>query len=445
MILLHLALDDTDSHKGGCTTYVAGRLLKYLIDNYNVVFQDYPLLIRLNPNIPWKTRGNAAVCLRFELKIQNLKTFYKRITKFFDSIVKEGLPHSDPILIALEGEIPQVFAEIYMAALRYPLNPRYIYSQVSQYCSFIHYYRSIRGIVGGVSAIGSLLLEDHTYELIAYRKRENWGKPRKINTLSVLEMDKACSSQTFNNVDPETKRVLIAPHGPDPVLFGVRGESPSAVLKSLHFIKVEEPIDSWVIFRSNQGTGVHLPTHPVPISSLQLYQSVFIRGKITQKPQIYKGGHVFFELSDHSGEIKCAAYEPTGSFREVVLKLKEEDVVSCYGGVQQDRYSNSYILNLEKLEVNYLTRKYVRRPPLCVNCGIRMTSRGLHQGYICKKCGAISYAPDVVTVKRDLEPGIYLPPPRAHRHLSKPMKRYVFDSKKWRGFNPSFDWFHFPP
>ena len=28
------------------------------------IFIDYPLLVRLNPNIPWKTRGNAAVCLR---------------------------------------------------------------------------------------------------------------------------------------------------------------------------------------------------------------------------------------------------------------------------------------------------------------------------------------------------------------------------------------------
>jgi len=27
---------------------------------------DYPYLVRLNPNIPWKTRGNGAVCIHFK-------------------------------------------------------------------------------------------------------------------------------------------------------------------------------------------------------------------------------------------------------------------------------------------------------------------------------------------------------------------------------------------
>jgi len=30
-------------------------------------FTDYPTLLRLNHNTPWKTQGNAAVCLRFHL------------------------------------------------------------------------------------------------------------------------------------------------------------------------------------------------------------------------------------------------------------------------------------------------------------------------------------------------------------------------------------------
>ena len=32
----------------------------------NIIMTDYPNLIRLNPNIPWKTRGNASLCLRFK-------------------------------------------------------------------------------------------------------------------------------------------------------------------------------------------------------------------------------------------------------------------------------------------------------------------------------------------------------------------------------------------
>ena len=62
--VMHIGLDDTDSTKGGCTTYLAALLIEEL-EKLHVEFTDYPSLIRLNPNVPWKTRGNGALCLRF--------------------------------------------------------------------------------------------------------------------------------------------------------------------------------------------------------------------------------------------------------------------------------------------------------------------------------------------------------------------------------------------
>ena len=62
--VMHIGLDDTDSTKGGCTTYLAALLIEKL-ESFDVKFIDYPALIRLNPNVPWKTRGNGALCLRF--------------------------------------------------------------------------------------------------------------------------------------------------------------------------------------------------------------------------------------------------------------------------------------------------------------------------------------------------------------------------------------------
>ena len=62
---MHIGLDDTDSTRKGCTTYVAALLVEKL-EKLNVKFLDYPNLIRLNPNVPWKTRGNGALCLRIE-------------------------------------------------------------------------------------------------------------------------------------------------------------------------------------------------------------------------------------------------------------------------------------------------------------------------------------------------------------------------------------------
>jgi tRNA(Ile2)-agmatinylcytidine synthase len=66
--ILHIGFDDTDSLKGRCTTHLAFKITDYLLREKKVDFLDYPLLIRLNPNVPWKTRGNGAVCLRVKAK-----------------------------------------------------------------------------------------------------------------------------------------------------------------------------------------------------------------------------------------------------------------------------------------------------------------------------------------------------------------------------------------
>ena len=62
-MLAHIGLDDTDTIKGGCTTYVATEIIKKTLPK--IGFLDYPRLIRLNPNIPWKTKGNAAIAISF--------------------------------------------------------------------------------------------------------------------------------------------------------------------------------------------------------------------------------------------------------------------------------------------------------------------------------------------------------------------------------------------
>src|SRR3989442_10221594 len=58
---LYLGVDDTDSLRGMCTTFLATELVRAL-RAWDLI--GYPRLVRLNPNIPWKTRGNGAICLR---------------------------------------------------------------------------------------------------------------------------------------------------------------------------------------------------------------------------------------------------------------------------------------------------------------------------------------------------------------------------------------------
>lgn len=64
-MLLHIGLDDTDSPNGMCTTYLGALLYRELSRFGEPV--DLPKLIRLNPNIPYKTRGNGAVSLTFDI------------------------------------------------------------------------------------------------------------------------------------------------------------------------------------------------------------------------------------------------------------------------------------------------------------------------------------------------------------------------------------------
>jgi tRNA(Ile2) C34 agmatinyltransferase TiaS len=61
--MLHVGIDDTDSLDGGCTTWVAWRVIEELQPDFDLIGP--PRLVRLNPDVLWKTRGNGAVALAF--------------------------------------------------------------------------------------------------------------------------------------------------------------------------------------------------------------------------------------------------------------------------------------------------------------------------------------------------------------------------------------------
>ncbi|MDF2428617.1 MAG: DNA-binding protein, partial [Nitrosopumilus sp.] len=65
--VLNVGFDDTDSLKGMCTTFLAYKIVDSL-QKQNIEFLDFPRLIRFNPNIPWKTRGNGAVSFKIKTK-----------------------------------------------------------------------------------------------------------------------------------------------------------------------------------------------------------------------------------------------------------------------------------------------------------------------------------------------------------------------------------------
>ncbi|MEM3061560.1 MAG: tRNA(Ile)(2)-agmatinylcytidine synthase, partial [Candidatus Bathyarchaeia archaeon] len=280
-------------------------------------------------------------------------------------------------------------------------------------------------LIGALGAVGEKLQDDYTFELIAYRTPENIGTKRKIDFESVVNMDAKTHPFTFNNYDPETGRMLLTPHGHDPILYGIRGESPEVLLKANELIKAYEDVERWAIFRTNQGTDAHL-TKVESISMIKPFRPVIVNAVVASYPETLKGGHVIFTISDKTGKINCAAYEPTGNFREIIKKLIAGDLVEVYGGVR--RASKKYLrtINLEKIRIVELSEGYVLKNPICPKCGKRMESAGKNQGFRCKKCKILSIDREKIKVKidRGIKEGLYLPPPRAHRHLTKPFIRY---------------------
>ncbi|MEX0764417.1 MAG: DNA-binding protein, partial [Nitrosopumilaceae archaeon] len=87
--ILHIGFDDTDSRNGMCTTFLAYKIVEYLKKEH-AEFLDYPYLIRFNPNIPWKTRGNGAVAIK--IKTDRPDTIKKKIIEFIKkySAINEG-------------------------------------------------------------------------------------------------------------------------------------------------------------------------------------------------------------------------------------------------------------------------------------------------------------------------------------------------------------------
>jgi tRNA(Ile2)-agmatinylcytidine synthase len=421
MQALHIAFDDTDSRAGRCTTHLAFKVAERL-KKMGAELVDYPLLIRLNPNIPWKTRGNGAVCLR--LKVQDAG----RVVDYVRQAVEEGSAigsGANPGVAFLENDRVPATLQEFSAKAMCDVMSRQMAEKTAKLAGVKYFtFGNGQGLVGSLGAMGCLLDGDHTFELIAYRKLENCGTPRVVDEQQIIKFSADTFPNTFNNYDQSHKRVLIAPHGPDPVFFGVRGESPDIVASALPRIKPEEELDGWTIFRSNQGTNMHLQNE-IKISEVKAYTAGYVRCRVRSKPHAMEGGHVIFTVEQAGAEMPAAVYEPTG-LANVAAKLEPGDSIEIGCGVRKGTSKHPKILNIEYLSVLELVPTYDALNPTCKVCGKRMKSEGRDKGYQCDRCKHRDPGASKIMIKqeRGIKAGLYVPTPKAHRHLTKPMQRY---------------------
>lgn len=419
-MIIHMGIDDTDSPEGGCTTHLAYTIIKRI--KHLVDFIDYPNLIRLNPNIPYRTRGNGAVALRFKTSLPD--KVKEIIIEIFNSYYNKNYENTNPGLVFVDNNIPEEIKKFSRKALEEVI-PIKLAIQLAKDLNLEYYgYEKKRGLIGSISAIGNQLNGDYTYELITYRDIKNHQRERHVNFDSVKKVDITFRDFVFSNIDYQTNTLLITPHGPDPVIYGIRGEDPEILVKAMKMIKTTPPINSWLIFRTNQGTGEHLKSIK-PIKFARPYRPHIAEGKVKTNPIIMEGGHVKFTLEDNTGIIECMTYEPSGNFRKIIMQLIPKDYVRIYGGIKPASTQHPITLNIERIDILKLAPLIKYLNPICPNCGKRLKSAGKNKGYKCKSCGyKVSFAERIkIPIKRNIIEGIYIPPPRAQRHLTRPIER----------------------
>ena len=427
--MLHIGIDDTDSLDGGCTTWLITEIISELSDLDLIA---PPRLVRLNPNVPWKTRGNGALALVFgegigsKKKIGSLEnseisiyTNYK--DRKFDKkdilervvkIVKANSKHdSQPGIVISDSYLPE---GLYWQGVRSIVVQEDLEPILSSCVTFG--MRGSRGLIGAACAlawsgyhskVGEL---NFTWELIGYREKSMWGTLRDISSESVSKVSEL--KEVFSCNDHDGK-VAMVPNSPCPVLWGFRGTNDKILIDNFHKLGPEKP-SRWLLYQTNQATDDHFCISD--ILELTAFTSVWVDVSVSSKAEIIKGGHRFIRVKDsEQSEVKCAVFEPSKSLRAVADKLEIGDEITICGSVSKG------IINLEKLKIRNLVSRYSKPPnPVCV-CGKRTHSAGKNSKYRCKSCGKKYSRPSLIPKTPSLDLSWFEPPASSRRHLTKPI------------------------
>lgn len=423
---MYLAFDDTDSRSGMCTTYLMAKFLQ----ETGFAVHGFPRLVRLNPNISYKTRGNGALCVQLGIHGSGAKTVigsfngqpiysYENVEEIPDScvLIKEAVAlvqeyaelnedNTNPGVVAMESPLPSDF---YSKALSEEIGIEEAEMKLRDAGANFVKIKNGRGIIGAAAAI-SWPMNSVTYECIAYRypRGEPISHERKMEIAEYADTFPG----TFNNFDMDNDYAAIFPRERTPVIYGIRSRFHESLLKFSD--KLDEVFgilpESKILYVTNQGTDDHIVADPMAIRELGSYS---VQGRIMENPEVIQGGHYFSTLLYMGSGIRIAAFEPTKSFRRIFSLLRIGDLVRVYGS-----YVNGS-LHVEKMEVLELSREFIRSPPLCPGCGKRMQTRG-KDDFRCPSCGIKARHPDYAEIERKLSPGFYDVPVMSRRHLSRP-------------------------
>lgn len=465
-----IGIDSTDSaDQGGCTTYSALRLMRRLESHGAAVFQ-FPRLIRLNPNVPWKTRGNGAVAFTLrsgsppagaaaELglaggmvqgsrntsskaetedhtanRVAELGTsrewaqgIARQVREFMcndSSIKSEDGPgwvifsHTEPV-----ASIPLCFQAFYQRALVELLDEQEAWDMLQGEPCVVDSHGN-RSIVGATAALGAIPNRSWTFELLAYRKSP--AVPRDIDPSLICDADQKYSPVLFNNCVPTKDgmgtRCIAIPKGPDSVQFGLRGHCPTTLLKASEPL-ITGNVESVCTFISNQHSAAHWSSASPILKRYWVYRGIF---KLATDAKTFKGGHAWaygipIDGAVESDRVLLVAFQKSGVMNRAFRRLLEGDLIEVVGGVyEQPERKGELSIQLEGMRVVRADPIVRMHYPRCPDCGSSTMSAGKDKGVKCKKCSFQSKTAsrDVESVSRDLSWSWYVPDGDNARHLS---------------------------
>ena len=382
MTRVWIGVDDTDSRAGGCTTALAAEIIDAFPE---LRVAEPPRLVRLNPNIPWKTRGNGAIALAFDGGLSDDEVL-DRAVALVESRAQRA-PGTEPGVVVTRR---RPSADIYHAAVTRVVTR----DELPELLTW-----GGRGVIGATAAI-AWPAQRATWERIAYRDTTT----RALDPERFRAVEESFPS-LFDTYDLVENDVVCVPSSPCPVLYGLRGTSPDELEAASATLGPQRPIRE-TLFLTNQGSDDHLRD----ADEARPFESVRMRGRVAERPH-ERGGHVFARV----GGARVAAYAPTRSFRRTILKLRAGDDITVCGGVHAGPDGEPTV-GLEKIHVHDAPPR-TKGNPAC--CGKSMKSRGAAAGYRCSLCGArASAAP---TEPSELA-GWHEVPAVARRHLARPLK-----------------------
>jgi len=416
-----IGIDDTDSREGGlCTTYVAADLAERLRDTGGAV--DRTLLVRLNPAIEHKTRGNAALALHCDVDPGRALAL---ADEAIDAARTED-PRTNPGVVVAGCDpsgVPEGVVDVAERAVGEYVPPDEVGERIEAAGFGVATRGNGRGLVGATAAVGAWRARgggagEWTYECLSYREPDRWGRPREVDRESVFAAAEAGYPEVWDTVDREEGVAVCVPRTPCPVLHGLRGDDPAAVREVADRIG-SEPVAGRQLFVTNQGTDAHL--REGRLGELRDGRAYRVSGRVASHPETREGGHVFFTFEGNGTDRQCVAFEPTKRFRDRVRGLRPGDRVTVCGEFGDGT------LKLEKFALRErVTTELVT--PDCPDCGRSMSSAGKNAGYRCRDCSTSADGKVERSLDRELDPGWYEVPPCARRHVAKPLVRGGFDA-----------------